>query len=108
MSEGPTESHQQRRCNGCREWIDARAVECYLCGAVKSERAASAALAYEQQMNSHLHGEGNAALRDHAATRNIPTSMSGAGPSGNAYAGARGRSELYNHIRSQLREATGK
>lgn len=110
MSEGPTESHQQRRCNGCREWIDARAVECYLCGVAKAESAASATQAHRESMNGHLFGEGNAAMRDHAATRNIPQGgMNGrVGPSGEAYKGARGRDDLYRHIRSQLREATGK
>ena len=103
-----TEPHQQRRCNGCREWIDARAPECYLCGGEKPERNSAAVnAAHETAMNGHLYGEGNAALRDHAATRNIPTSAGGVGPSGNAYAGARGRNDLYQHFRQQLREATG-
>jgi len=104
------EAHHQRRCNGCREWIDARAASCYLCGDEAPERNSAAVnAAHAERVNGHLLGEGNSALRDHAATRNIPTGgMNGkTGPSGNAYAGARGRGELYNHIRQQLREATG-
>lgn len=92
----------------CREWIDARAVTCYLCGAEKETDVAGSAIeSYRTQMNSHLFGEGNAAMRDHQATRNIPTRASGVGPQGAAYAGARGRDQLYKHIRQQLREATG-
>lgn len=106
MSEEP---HHQRRCNSCREWIDARASTCYLCGEEKeTEIAASALASHATSMNSHLFGEGNAAMRDHQATRNIPTSANGVGPSGNAYAGARGRDQLYKHIRGQLKEATGR
>ena|SRR5690348_15253827 len=102
------ESHKQRLCMDCREWIDARAVTCYLCGAEKETEVAASVLAAERErLNGHLYGEGNAAMRDHAATRNIPTRASGVGPQGNAYAGARGRQDLYNHIRQQLREATG-
>ena len=100
--------HHQRRCNDCREWIDARAATCYLCGGEKeTETAASAIESHRTQMNGHLFGEGNAALRDHQATRSIPTSASGVGPQGAAYQGARGRDQLYRHIRQQLREATG-
>lgn len=105
-----TESHKQRMCMDCREWIDARAATCYLCGAEKeTELAGSALQAHTERMNAHLFGEGNAAMRDHAATRNIPSgNLNGRqGPQGNAYAGARGRNELYAHIRQQLREATG-
>lgn len=105
-----SESHHQRMCMDCREWIDARAVTCYLCGAEKETATAASALeSHRTQLNGHLFGEGNAAMRDHQATRNIPTGgMNGkVGPSGNAYAGARGRDQLYNHIRQQLREATG-
>ena len=102
--------HHQRRCNDCREWIDARAQTCYLCGGERDEtNTAAVTAAHAERMNGHLYGEGNAAMRDHAATRNIPQGgMNGkVGPSGNAYAGARGRNELYAHIRQQLREATG-
>lgn len=102
------ESHKQRMCMSCREWIDARAVECYLCGEAKvDERTAAIAQAERERLNSHLFGEGNAALRDHAATRNIPSRASGVGPQGNAYRGAKGGEALYNHIRQQLKEATG-
>lgn len=100
--------HKQRLCLDCREWIDARAVSCYICGAEAPERNSAAVnAAHQERMNAHLYGEGNAALRDHQATRNIPTNANGVGPSGNAYAGARGRGDLYKHIRQQLREATG-
>jgi hypothetical protein len=98
--------HKQRRCNGCREWIDIRAAECYLCGAERDEpNTAAVNAAHAERMNAHLFGEGNAARRDHAATRNIPTSAKGVGPSGNAYAGARGYGDLVKHFKSQLREA---
>ena len=105
------ESHRQRRCNSCREWIDARAVVCYLCGEEKEEQNLAATIqAHRTEVNSHLYGEGNAAMRDHQATRSIPTgNLNGrSGPSGAAYQGARGRNDLYNHIRRQLFEATGK
>lgn len=104
------EAHKQRMCMECREWIDARAATCYLCGGEAAERNTAAVnAAHAERVNSHLFGEGNAAMRDHAATRNIPTGgMNGrVGPSGNAYAGARGRDDLFKHIRQQLREATG-
>lgn len=107
MTEQP---HNQRLCMDCREWIDARAVACYLCGAEKATEVSGAVQAAERErLNGHLFGEGNAAMRDHAATRSIPTgNLNGrAGPSGAAYQGARGRNELYAHIRQQLREATG-
>src|SRR5690242_18369604 len=105
------ESHKQRLCMDCREWIDARALTCYLCGAEKDTEVSAAAQAAERErLNGHLYGEGNAAMRDHQATRNIPQgNLNGRmGPSGAAYQGARGRNELYAHIRNQLREATGK
>lgn len=31
------ESHNQRLCTSCNEWIDARATTCYLCGEDKAE-----------------------------------------------------------------------
>ena len=102
--------HKQRLCLDCREWIDARAVSCYICGSEAPERNSAAVnAAHAERMNGHLFGEGNAALRDHQATRNIPTgNLNGrVGPQGNAYQGARGRDQLYKHIRQQLREATG-
>lgn len=105
-----TDSHQQRLCNGCREWIDARAQECYLCGAERAERNTAAVnAAHAERVNSHLLGEGNAAMRDHQATRSIPQGNLGGkmGPQGEAYRGARGRGDLYKHIRGQLYEATG-
>ena len=100
--------HHQRRCNSCREWIDARAVVCYLCGDEKSEERTSAvAAAHAERVNANLFSEGNAAMRDHAATRNIPSRASGVGPQGNAYRGAKGGDALYRHIRQKLKEATG-
>jgi hypothetical protein len=104
--EGPT----TRCCRNCREWYDARADSCYICGEERPEvNLAAAKAAHAQEVNSHLFGEGNAAMRDHAATRNIPTgNMNGkVGPSGDAYRGARGGDALYRHFREQLREATG-
>ena len=113
MSETPPlgDWHHKRRCVSCGETIDARAATCYLCGEDPQHETARAALnaAEAERLNGHLYGEGNAAMRDHAATRNIPTgNMNGkVGPAGNAYQGARGRDSLYKHIREQLREATG-
>ena len=113
MSEIPElgDWHQKRRCVACGETIDARAVVCYLCGETPTHEANNAAVraAEAERLNGHLYGEGNAAMRDHAATRNIPTgNMNGkVGPAGAAYQGARGRDTLYKHIRQQLREATG-
>lgn len=110
MSEVPIgDWHQKRRCHSCGETIDARATVCYLCNEAPTLERNDAALraAQAERLNGHLYGEGNAAMRDHAATRNIPQGNLGGrmGPTGAAYQGARGYGDLVKHIKSQLREA---
>lgn len=100
--------HKHIRCKACGEMIDARANVCYLCGEQPTHERGDAALraAQAERLNAHLYGEGNAARRDHQATRNIPTRAAGQmGPQGAAYRGARGYDSLVKHIKSQLREA---
>lgn len=101
--------HKRIRCKACGELIDARANTCYLCGETPTHERGDAALRAAQAaaLNSHLYGEGNAAMRDHQATRNIPSgNLNGrTGPSGAAYRGARGYDSLVSKIKSDLREA---
>lgn len=99
--------HKEVRCKGCSEMIDARAATCYLCGEdpQHEQNAALVNAAHTEKVNSHLFNEGNAARRDHAATRNIPAGgLSGAGPSGAAYRGARGYDALVKTFKNALRQ----
>lgn len=110
MSETPElgDWHQHRRCSNCGGMYDARAASCYLCGEEPEKTpGAAAAQAHTTAMNAHLYGEGNAARRDHQATRNIPAgNLNGrVGPTGAAYRGARGYDALVKHIKSELRNA---
>lgn len=101
-----TDSPNQRLCTGCKEWIDARAPSCYLCGAEGPQINAALKNAVEtERLNANLYAAGNRAMQERRVGASIPSS---------GLAGKTGPSRLYNvegaqglaqHYKSQLQQA---
>lgn len=76
-----TDSPNQRLCNGCREWIDARASTCYLCGEeAPAKNVALINAAHAERVNANLYATGNRAMQEKRVSSQIPQRPSGTGP----------------------------
>jgi len=100
MSE--TDSPNQRLCTGCKEWIDARAQSCYLCGADAPEvnQALKNAIATER-LNANLGMHAGRAQAERRVGASIPQNAKGAGPT-QLYR-VPGAQALADHYKTELR-----
>lgn len=103
-----TDAPNQRLCKECKEWYDARASACYLCGAESSEENAALKRATEMAaLNGALARQVGFAKADAAAesqfrqARNTGNADLANRPLGNYP----GYGQLVNSIRSSLRES---
>lgn len=100
-----TESPNQRLCTGCKEWIDARAATCYLCGEdAPARNVALINAVHEERVNSNLLAAGNRAMQEKRIGASIPQRPSGTGPT--RLYNVDGARDLAAHYKRQL-QATG-
>lgn len=99
-----TDSPNQRLCKGCKEWIDARAASCYLCGEEAPERNVALVNAiHTERVNANILAQAGAAQRERQVTSRIPQRPSGTGPT--QLYNVSGARELAAHYKSQLQQA---
>lgn len=101
-----TDSPNQRLCKDCKQWIDARAASCYLCGAEgPKQNVALINAVHAESVNSNLYATGNRAMAEKRVSASIPSG---------GLAGKTGPTRLYDvpgaqalasHYKSQLQEA---
>lgn len=106
-----TESHNQRLCMDCKEWIDARAPSCYLCGGGETAENAALKRAVETAaLNGALAtqvGYANAEARADAQFKQAHRVGGSAGMeiANRPVRGVAGYDQLVGRIKSQLKEA---
>lgn len=99
-----TESHNQRLCKNCKEWYDARASACYLCGTEASDHNEALVAARLNGALSQQVANANADARAEAQFRQAHRtgSMETANRPLNGYPGY---GSLVGSIKRQLKEA---
>ena len=99
-----TDSPNQRLCTGCKEWIDARAPSCYLCGADAPQVNQALKNAVEtERLNANLYMHAGRAQQEKMLGSQIPQSPSGAGPS--RLYNIPGARDLAGHYKAELQKA---
>lgn len=100
----PTDRPNQRLCMGCKEWIDSRAGECYLCGADAPRTNVALKNAIQsERLNANIYATGNRALQEKRVSASIPQNPKGAGPT--RLYNIAGAKDLASHYKSELQNS---